>query len=136
MPRPDDGRCFLTRGKGQGLCALGSASFYCRIIALAFLSTDDTFCRLFQFADDESGANPADMLISDPSLGVDKKTFWNARRAIVNRNLGCLVLAVRIRNIELFQKLESVLIFGLYGQMDKDHFCVFDVLCGRFQGGG
>src|SRR3990172_5635911 len=56
-------------------------------ISLAFLSGHDSFGRLFQFGYHQIGANAANMLISDPPLGIDEKTFRYAPGAVIDGDL-------------------------------------------------
>src|SRR5262245_10651289 len=103
------------------------------VIFLAFLGADDTAGCFFQFSVDQSGANSADMLISDSSLRIDEETFRNAPYAVVHRYLSGFIPAVWIADVELLEKGAGILLCVLEGDAEKRHILVLDLLPSSFE---
>jgi len=100
------------------------------------LGAGDAFGGFFELGQHQSGANAADMFVSDAALRVDEKTFGYAPSAVVDADLAGLVAAVGIADVEFLQEGFGVVVKILQRDAKKDHVLVFDLLPGGFEVSG
>ena len=97
---------------------------YCTrlIVFLAFFGANDAFGGFFDLWSTTRGADAADMLISDPALGIDEEALGDTPDAIVDGDLPRFVSAVGIGDVEFLRKAGRIFLGVLQRHAEKTIF--------------